>query len=286
MQLARTTKSAVATAIGLTTITAFAITTTGEDAQKAPVTVASTSSRSLVLEPADLIRRDRSSERASRSRTAAAATALQARQAAAAAAAAAAKKRETTRAADAAAAKEAERRAAVHQAAHAKAKRDRTARDRAAAARRAAASAAARTAAARTDAASPAPAPVVAARASSSSSGAGRGALAEAPNHQGTPYEYGATGPDSFDCSGFTQYLFARQGTQLPRVSRDQYAASTKVDKGAKQPGDLIFTYGSNGIYHVGIYAGDNTMWAATKTGDVVRRQAIWTTQYYVGRFS
>lgn len=276
MHLTPTTKKAVAATAGLTMITALAAVTTGEDAQQAPRTVASTSRQALVLEPADLVGRDRSFERASRSRTAAAAAAaelLETQQLA------------SKRAADAAAAKQAAQRAAVHQAAHDKAKRDRTARDKAAAARRAASSSPA-TRAASAPTVGSATAPRVVARASSSSSAAGRGALAEAPNHQGKPYEYGATGPGSFDCSGLTGYLFAQQGAQLPRTSRDQYAASTKVDKGAEQPGDLIFTYGSNGIYHVGIYAGDGTMWAATKTGDVVRRQAMWTTQYYVGRFS
>lgn len=279
MPLDRTTHKAVATAVGLTMITGLAVATTRGDEQSAPVTVASTSTQSLVPAPAELVRRDRSFARASRSRTAAAA--LRSHQAAAAAAAekVAAEKVAAKRAAAAAAAKEAERRAAVHQAAHDKARQDRTARDRAAGSRRA------------TTGAAPQPgsdttAPPAVARASSSSSDAGRGALAEAPSHQGKPYQYGATGPDRFDCSGFTRYLFARQGTQLPRVSRDQYAASTKVEQGAKQPGDLIFTYGSSGIYHVGIYAGGGAMWASTKTGDVVRRQAIWTTQYYVGRFS
>ena len=81
-------------------------------------------------------------------------------------------------------------------------------------------------------------------------------------------------------------YLFGRQGTQLPRTASDQYAASSKVDQGDERPGDLIFTYDGSGIYHVGLYAGDGVMWAATKSGDVVRKQAIWSSNYRVGRFS
>lgn len=117
------------------------------------------------------------------------------------------------------------------------------------------------------------------------SSSYGRAALAEAPQHEGKPYRYGADGPDSFDCSGFTQYLFARQGKDLPHSSRAQYDQVHKVAKGDLSPGDLVFTYDGDGrIYHVGLYEGDGVMWAATKSGDVVRRQRIWTDRYVVGR--
>ena len=113
----------------------------------------------------------------------------------------------------------------------------------------------------------------------------GRAALAEAREHAGKPYAYGAAGPDRFDCSGFTMYLFRQQGKSLPHSSSDQYAKISKIAKTSKQPGDLIFTYDSSGrIYHVGIYEGDGVMWAATKSGDTVRRQRIWTSSYKVGR--
>ncbi|MCW2777251.1 MAG: hydrolase, partial [Frankiales bacterium] len=121
---------------------------------------------------------------------------------------------------------------------------------------------------------------------SSRSTAAGRGALAEAPDHAGKPYAWGASGPDSFDCSGFTMFLFGHQGVRIPRTASDQYAAGTKVDQDGKQPGDLIFTDDGGGISHVGIYAGGGTMWAAPKSGDHVRQQTIWTDRYYVGRFA
>jgi cell wall-associated NlpC family hydrolase len=114
----------------------------------------------------------------------------------------------------------------------------------------------------------------------------GRRALAEAPSHQGAPYQWGAAGPDRFDCSGFTMYLLGRQGRQLPRTASEQYMASTKVAQDDKQPGDLIFIYDTGRIHHVGIYAGHGLMWAATHSGDVVREQSIWTTEYNVGRFT
>lgn len=108
--------------------------------------------------------------------------------------------------------------------------------------------------------------------------------LDEAARHQGKPYRYGATGPDAFDCSGFTGYVYGRLGITIPRTSRDQYAALPKVAQGDRQPGDLIFNYNSGGIYHVGIYAGGDRMWAAPRTGDHVRLQTMWTSQYLVAR--
>jgi cell wall-associated NlpC family hydrolase len=115
-------------------------------------------------------------------------------------------------------------------------------------------------------------------------SSAGQAALAAAPQDSGKAYQLGATGPTRFDCSGFVKSLFAKQGVELPRTSSAQYAAVGKVAQAAKQPGDLIFTFGRGGIYHVGLYAGGDKMWAATKRGDTVRQQTMWTSQYKVGR--
>lgn len=109
--------------------------------------------------------------------------------------------------------------------------------------------------------------------------------IAEARRHYGKPYRWGATGPSSFDCSGFTRFVFAREGLSLPRTSRQQYAATTRIAKADKRVGDLIFLHSSSGrVYHVGIYAGGNRMWAATSAGDIIRTQAIRTTRYKVGR--
>jgi uncharacterized protein with LGFP repeats len=108
--------------------------------------------------------------------------------------------------------------------------------------------------------------------------------LSEAARHAGKPYRWGATGPDAFDCSGFTGYVYGRLGVPLPRSSSDQYAALPKVAQADKQLGDLVFTYDAGGIYHVGIYAGSNRMWAAPRSGDHVRLQTIWTSSYKVAR--
>lgn len=101
----------------------------------------------------------------------------------------------------------------------------------------------------------------------------------------GDPYSYGASGPDSFDCSGLTQYAHKAAGISIPRTSSDQYAASKHISKADKKPGDLIAIYDSSGVYHVGIYAGNGQMWHAPQEGDVVRKADIWTSSYEVGRF-
>ena len=106
----------------------------------------------------------------------------------------------------------------------------------------------------------------------------------EAYTHRGKPYQWGAVGPTRFDCSGFTLYVFQRFGKSLPHSSRQQYASVRHIARADKKIGDLIFTYNSGGIYHVGIYAGNGEIWHAPHSGDVVKRSAMWSSSYYVGR--
>jgi cell wall-associated NlpC family hydrolase len=108
-------------------------------------------------------------------------------------------------------------------------------------------------------------------------------AITEARKHFGAPYRWGATGPRSFDCSGLTHYVFARLGVRLPRTAAAQYSAIHHIAPSHKRVGDLIFKYNSSGIYHVGIYAGNGRMIAATHTGDVVRYSPV-AGRYKVGR--
>jgi hypothetical protein len=69
----------------------------------------------------------------------------------------------------------------------------------------------------------------------------------------GTPYVWGGQSPQGFDCSGFTSYIFLNQGKKIPRVSRDQYASSLKLDPAEACIGDLVF-FGQQGVVsHVGI---------------------------------
>ena len=69
----------------------------------------------------------------------------------------------------------------------------------------------------------------------------------------GTPYVWGGQSALGFDCSGFTSFVFLNQGKKIPRVSRDQYASSLKLDPAEACIGDLVF-FGQQGVVsHVGI---------------------------------
>jgi cell wall-associated NlpC family hydrolase len=114
----------------------------------------------------------------------------------------------------------------------------------------------------------------------------GARAVAEAARHEGKPYVYGANGPDAFDCSGFVQYVYSRVGMTLPRTSGAQAAAARPVAQADRQPGDLVIFRRGGRVNHVGIYAGDDTMWVARHTGTTITRQRLWTTAYTVGRFA
>lgn len=74
----------------------------------------------------------------------------------------------------------------------------------------------------------------------------------------GVPYKWGGNGPSSFDCSGYTQWVYRNAaGISIPRVSRDQAQAGTAVEKGNYKKGDLLyFNTGGSGVSHVGIYIG------------------------------
>ncbi len=116
------------------------------------------------------------------------------------------------------------------------------------------------------------------------SSSVGAAAVAEAARHVGKPYRYGATGPGSFDCSGFVQYVYRQVGVSLPRTSAQQAAAARPVPRGSEQLGDLIIFRTGGTVTHLGIYAGEGTMWVARRTGTTVTRQRIYTSTYSVGR--
>ncbi|HEV8650306.1 MAG TPA: NlpC/P60 family protein [Actinomycetes bacterium] len=88
----------------------------------------------------------------------------------------------------------------------------------------------------------------------------------------GKPYQWGASGPDAFDCSGFTMAAWAQAGVGLPHSSRSQYGVTMRVSAGNLKPGDLIFRYSP--ISHVSMYVGGGKQISATHTGDVVRIQS------------
>ena len=105
----------------------------------------------------------------------------------------------------------------------------------------------------------------------------GHGAAAavdKAKQQLGKPYQYGGSGPDSYDCSGLTMVAWQAGGVSLPHSAEAQYGAIAHVSTSALQPGDLLF-YGSP-IHHVGIYVGNGQMIEAPQTGEFVRYASIW----------
>ncbi|KQW17612.1 C40 family peptidase [Streptomyces sp. Root369] len=99
-------------------------------------------------------------------------------------------------------------------------------------------------------------------------------ALAFARAQIGKPYVWGATGPDSYDCSGLTQAAWKAAGVDLPRVTYDQVNAGTTVSLADAQPGDLVFFY--DDISHVGLYIGNGMMIHAPRPGAYVREESIY----------
>ncbi|MEV6112242.1 NlpC/P60 family protein [Streptomyces sp. NPDC052109] len=99
-------------------------------------------------------------------------------------------------------------------------------------------------------------------------------AIAFARAQIGKPYVWGATGPDSYDCSGLTQAAWKAAGVTLPRTTYDQVDAGTTVSLADARPGDLIFFYGD--ISHVGVYIGNGMMIHAPKPGAYVREESIY----------
>ncbi|AWI07554.1 NlpC/P60 family protein [Clostridium drakei] len=97
--------------------------------------------------------------------------------------------------------------------------------------------------------------------------------VAYASTFQGVPYAWGGNGPSSFDCSGFTCYVFAHFGISLPRIASEQQGVGEYVSRDQLQPGDLVF-FGSP-AHHVGIYVGNGCMIHAPHTGDVVKISSL-----------
>lgn len=112
--------------------------------------------------------------------------------------------------------------------------------------------------------------------------------IATAKQYIGVPYVWGGSSPSGFDCSGFTQYVFAAHGITLPRTSTQQYSTGTWVSKGSLQPGDLVFynTSGS-GVSHLGIYIGNGQfIHASTSKGVIISEMSnsYWSARYYGAR--
>ncbi|MEU8506165.1 NlpC/P60 family protein [Streptomyces brevispora] len=102
----------------------------------------------------------------------------------------------------------------------------------------------------------------------------GAAALRAAETRIGKPYQWQATGPNSFDCSGLTQWAYAQAGVQITRTTYTQINQGTRVGQSQLKPGDLVFF---NNNTHVGLYAGNNTVLHAPYTGANVRYESMST---------
>jgi cell wall-associated NlpC family hydrolase len=108
----------------------------------------------------------------------------------------------------------------------------------------------------------------------SAPAGSGAGAaVAAAKSRQGDPYQWGAAGPDQFDCSGLTMWSWAQGGVSLPHNSGSQYASTQHIPISAVQPGDLV--YPSDPDQHVAMYIGDGQIIHAPHSGAVVRIEPL-----------
>ncbi len=99
-----------------------------------------------------------------------------------------------------------------------------------------------------------------------------------AKRYLGAPYVWGADGPNTFDCSGFTMFVYRQVGVSLPHSSRAQIGYGERVSRSDLQPGDLVF-FGSP-IHHVGIYVGGGMYIHAPHTGDVVKISSMSRSDY------
>ena len=109
----------------------------------------------------------------------------------------------------------------------------------------------------------------------------------------GTPYVWGGTAANGFDCSGLVQWAYGQHGIRLPRMSRDQARSGTEVTPliEALQPGDVLLfaAQPGGGITHVGMYVGEQTFIHSSNTGVKLSRleaqdsEGAWWVARWVG---
>jgi len=105
---------------------------------------------------------------------------------------------------------------------------------------------------------------------------------------QGSPYVWAEEGPNNFDCSGFTYYLYGSMGIEIPRVARNQAKVGKRISPSELQYGDLIFfaTNKKNArrITHVGMYLGDGWFTHASTIKHEIVYSNLFTSPYYKKR--
>lgn len=97
----------------------------------------------------------------------------------------------------------------------------------------------------------------------------------------GVPYRFGGSDPSGFDCSGFTQFVYAQFGIALPHSVRAQASLGTVITAEAAQPGDLVVLSDHS---HIGIWMGNGMILDAPYAGKSVTVRPIWTSSYYLVR--
>jgi cell wall-associated NlpC family hydrolase len=107
-------------------------------------------------------------------------------------------------------------------------------------------------------------------------------AVAFAYAQLGKPYQWGATGPGSYDCSGLAQAAWAAAGVSIPRTTYAQWAALPHISTSALEPGDLLYF---DGIGHVAVYVGGGYLIDAPQTGMDVQKVPLsgWYASTLVG---
>lgn len=108
-------------------------------------------------------------------------------------------------------------------------------------------------------------------------------AIAAGRSKIGSGYSWGASGPDVFDCSGFTLWAYAQAGVSLPHYSGAQYRVTLRISRDQLQPGDLVF-WGSGGSEHVAIYIGGNQLLHTANGVNITQLDGWWKTPSGYGR--
>lgn len=126
---------------------------------------------------------------------------------------------------------------------------------------------------------------VINATVSESANTIGAKLVAEAKKHLGKKYVWGATGPNTFDCSGLTQYCHKKLGISIPRTSLAQSNSGKSVSKSNLQMGDLIFWKTTSAkVGHVGMYVGNGQFIHAPNSRSVVKIDSL-SNSYYSSRY-
>lgn len=119
----------------------------------------------------------------------------------------------------------------------------------------------------------PSPAPVADPGPAPAPNGNVDAVIARAKAQLGKPYQWGAAGPDSFDCSGLTLYAWQAAGVSLPHYSKSQYDVTRHISLNQLQPGDLVFY---NNFGHESMYIGDGQVIDAPHTGAYVQIVSLY----------